>query len=78
MAMRDDKWVKRWVVPSSSGNGEYIVGQDKDGNWGCSCIGWTRHVPRRDCKHILEVKAGGGMTITEAVLSRMSGGRLSP
>jgi hypothetical protein len=39
-----DKWVKKWVVPSSSGGGDYIVAQDKDGNWACSCPGWTRHI----------------------------------
>lgn len=24
--------------------------------WECACIGWTRHLPRRDCKHIALVK----------------------
>ena len=71
--MKNDKWVKRWVVPSSSGDGKYIVGQDAEGNWGCSCPAWTRHVPRQDCKHILDVKAGGGKSITEAVLDRLAG-----
>lgn len=107
--MKDDKWVKRWVVPSSSGEGEYIVGQDAEGNYGCSCPGWTRNIirlcpncgvalsrfsktedkdiyfcwkckekvtpitSRRHCKHIVEVIAGGGRTIAEATLDKMSG-----
>jgi len=73
--MKDDKWVDRWVVSSSSGDGDYIVARDKDGNWACSCIGWTRHVPRRDCRHITEVKEGGGKTVSEAVLDRLAGRR---
>lgn len=24
--------------------------------WLCSCIGWTRRYPRRDCRHIKFVK----------------------
>ena len=73
MSMKDDKWIHRWVVPSSSGGGEYIVGQDAEGNWGCSCVGWTRHTPRTDCKHIREVKAGGGQTITEHIIGKLEG-----
>jgi hypothetical protein len=26
------------------------------GTWGCSCPDWTKHMPRQDCKHILQVK----------------------
>lgn len=71
--MKDDKWVERWVVPSYSGNGEYIVAKDNEGNWACSCIGWTRHVPRRDCRHIIEVKEGGGRKLSDAVIDRLAG-----
>ena len=24
--------------------------------WECSCMGWTRHMPRKDCKHIRHVR----------------------
>ncbi len=68
--MKDDKWVKRWLVIGSK---EYTVAQDADGNWACNCLGWTRHVPRTDCKHIKEVKAGGGMPIEDVVMARLSG-----
>jgi len=100
-----DRWLKRWVVASESGPGDYIVGQDAEGNWGCSCPGWTRNVAkfcpdcgsrlgkvgkldaycwrcrkpitprveRIDCKHIIEVRNGGGKTIAEATLDRMAG-----
>jgi hypothetical protein len=46
--MTTDKWVERWVVPSSSGNGNYIVSKDKDGNYACGCRGWTMNV-RKYC-----------------------------
>ena len=69
----NDKWVERWVVPSESGNGEYIVSKDKDGNYACSCIGWTRHFPRRDCKHIDYVRCGGATTLSQASINRLAG-----
>ena len=34
----------------------YKVSERQDGGWECSCPAWTRHMPRRDCKHILRVK----------------------
>lgn len=68
-----DKWVKQWVVPSSSGSGDYIVSMDKDGNYACGCRGWTSHVPRTDCRHIREVKAGGGQSIADATIARLAG-----
>ena len=71
--MGDDKWVKRWVAPSSSGDGDYIVAQDAEGNWACSCRGWTSHVPRTDCKHIRLIKEGGGMTLTEHTVAKLGG-----
>jgi hypothetical protein len=45
----------QWDVPSSSGrrNTTYKVSQRHDGNWECSCMNWTRTVPRKPCKHIL-------------------------
>lgn len=107
--MKNDKWVERWVVPSSRG-GRHIVGRDASGNWGCSCIGWTmrvkRHCPdcgselgkfdkvsddlyrcynrscrktvtpiksRTDCKHIVEVKGGGGKSVSDATLDILAG-----
>jgi hypothetical protein len=41
--MPNDKWVERWAVRSSSGKGDYIIGKDACGNYGCSCVGWTHH-----------------------------------
>jgi len=43
-----DRYVERWVVPSSSGNGNYIVSQLKDGSYACACRGWTMNV-RKYC-----------------------------
>lgn len=53
-------WVNKWYVPSSSSNATYTVGVDENGAWACGCVGWTRHVPRRDCKHITQVKRDEG------------------
>ena len=44
-------------VTSSDGRRSYIVSiESTTGEWQCACVGWTRHVPRRDCKHIRSVK----------------------
>lgn len=56
VARKQDKWVKRWKVPSSSGNGDYTVAIDKDGNYGCSCPVWKFR--RQECHHIKLVKLG--------------------
>ena len=104
--MKNDKWVKQWVMPSSSG-GNYIVSEDKDGNFACSCIGWTLRIKRTcpdcgsvltkadktddtyrcwscrktvqpdstrvDCRHIEEVKGGGGKSVSDAMLDLLAG-----
>jgi hypothetical protein len=44
-------WVQSWLVPSSSGDKNYTVSIDEKGDYACSCVGWTSHFPRRDCKH---------------------------
>ena len=72
--MKDQScWVKKWVVPSSSGEGNYIVSLHKDGHYACSCLGWTRHTPRSDCRHITEVKMGLHPTEVEHALKRLRG-----
>ena len=43
-----DRYVERWVVPSSSGNGNYIVSKLNDGSYACACRGWTMNV-RKFC-----------------------------
>lgn len=52
----------QWSVPNSAGTGSYTVSY-RDGNhllsgngYLCSCVGWTSHVPRKDCKHIRFVR----------------------
>lgn len=52
------RWVKKWEVPSSTGRGSWIVAQDEQGNYGCSCPIWK--FQRKECKHIAEIKATGG------------------
>ena len=68
---QDNRWIRKWVVGSESGPGSYIVAQDKEGNWGCSCPAWKFR--RKTCKHILEVMGGGGRTLAEAAIDRMQG-----
>ena len=70
-----DRYVKRWVIPSESSDREYIIALDKDGNYACSCPAWTRHFPRRNCKHITMVLDGFGKTEAEAIMEKLKGGR---
>lgn len=55
--MKSDKWVKRWEVIGSDDH-HWIVAQDKDGNWGCSCPRWK--FKREECHHIQWIKGNGG------------------
>lgn len=59
-----NKWVKRWKVPRSNGDGYWTVAVDKDRVWGCSCPGWKfQRLPfaeRVPCHHIVEVQRNGG------------------
>jgi len=57
------QYAKQYKVENSKGTGHYIVSLTYDGNWECSCIGWTRHVPRKDCKHISLARIGRGFEI---------------
>lgn len=52
-------YIQQWDVTGSSGN-VYKVSVKPDGTFACSCLGWTRHTPRKDCKHIKAMKAGEG------------------
>jgi len=52
------KWVKRWKVNGSNGN-VWIVAQDQEGNYGCSCPVWKFR--RQECHHIKQVKMGLGV-----------------
>jgi len=47
------QWVKKWEVQGSKGE-TWIVSQDREGNFGCSCPVWIYR--RHECKHIQEVK----------------------
>jgi hypothetical protein len=57
--------VNQWWVDSESSGTTYLVSLKMTDQlyYECSCIWWTRHVPRRDCKHILWVRNGGGEEI---------------
>jgi hypothetical protein len=70
---------QQFIVPSESGHGDYVVTHYADDpfdaehhpEWACACIGWTRHFPRRDCKHILYAQAGGATTFEEAIANKL-------
>ena len=63
MAVKNDRWVKRWYVPKSSGDGTWTVAIDKNGNYGCSCPVWK--FKRQECHHIKLVKMGGGQLVSK-------------
>lgn len=46
-------WIKKWNVEGSTGN-TYVVSQDENGEFGCSCPVWTFR--RKVCKHIIWLK----------------------
>ena len=52
------RWIRKWKVPSSSGNDEHTVAIDKNGEYGCSCPVWKFR--RLECHHIQSVKNGNG------------------
>ena len=47
-------YIKKWIVYSER-SGNHIVSQCEDETYTCDCVGWTRHYPRKNCKHIREV-----------------------
>jgi hypothetical protein len=51
--------VAQYEVKSETSGSTYIVSLDGNGDYSCGCLGWTRHVPRRNCKHIDWVIAFG-------------------
>jgi len=59
--LKNDKWIRRFKVTSSSGNGNYIVAIDKEGNYGCSCPVWKFR--RQECHHIKQIKLLGGSEV---------------
>ena len=59
--LMEREYVQKWRVPGSASE-PYTVSKTSDGDYECSCKGWTLHVPRKDCKHIRAVK-GTGETI---------------
>ena len=52
-------WIQKYEVQGSAKK-PYVVSFSDEGGWGCSCIGWTRHIPRKDCKHIRAMKKEHG------------------
>jgi len=46
------EYKQQWQVSSSDGERAYTVSVTFDDVWSCSCVGWTRHMPRHDCKHV--------------------------
>lgn len=72
---------RQYICPSESSSKEYVVTHFDDPpfdrehhpEWSCGCIGWTRHYPRRDCKHIMYAQSGGARTFEEAIANKLEG-----
>lgn len=63
-------WTNQWAYQGSAKQ-PYIVSHRTDGQvngsvtsdgWACSCMNFTRNVPRTECKHILKVMMSEGVT----------------
>lgn len=57
------------VASETNPNTLYVVSNYGNGAWACGCMGWTRHFPRRDCKHIAWVKMFGPMPIDPVLMA---------
>jgi hypothetical protein len=77
-------YLKQWAVDSESSDRTYTVSlcqapkhyaTEHGLYYECSCIGWTRHTPRRDCKHILWVRHGGGREIDPCLMAMLKASR---
>lgn len=82
-------YLKQWAVESESNPRDYTVSLVNNCDhtfpadctpsichtYECSCIGWTRHTPRRDCKHIMWVRNGGGREIDPCVMAMLKAQR---
>ncbi len=49
------KYIEKYSSYSEISKRSHIFSKCEDGTYACDCIGWTRHYPRIDCRHILEV-----------------------
>ena len=61
-------WVTQWAVQGTAAK-PYVVTYSTKPNtanvWSCSCPDWTKHTPRTNCKHILNVIVKEKMAIPE-------------
>lgn len=48
------KYIEKYSIYSPN-SGTHIVSKCDDGSYACDCIGWIRHYPRVNCKHIREI-----------------------
>lgn len=60
--MNQNIYARQWDVNSftSPRKTAYKVSERHDGGWECSCPAWTMHTPRKDCKHIVNVRGASG------------------
>jgi hypothetical protein len=52
------------TVPSSDGERTYVISVQESGEYACSCMGWTRHVPRKECRHIRDYRYSRPAAVT--------------
>ncbi|SRR6266496_497617 len=72
-------WTEQWAYQGSA-KSPYIVSRKQDHkydgvteeSWACSCMNWTRNMPRVDCKHILQIKLKEKVQATPQKIARLS------
>ncbi len=62
------KWTKKWTVPKSSGDGDWVVGLSDEKVWGCSCPVWK--FKKEECHHIKEIKLGNQPEINQSEINK--------
>lgn len=73
-------WTEQWGYQGSA-KAPYIISRRDEGHangsttsegWACACPNFTRHTPRTDCKHILNVKLKEGMGVKKGAVKMAS------
>jgi hypothetical protein len=60
-------WTKQWAYQGSAkepyiiSKKKHVDGRTSSDGWACSCRAFTQHSPRKDCKHIINIKHQFGL-----------------
>ena len=71
-ASNSPMWTEQWAVQGTAAK-PYVVSRKQTSmhpaikdSWFCSCPDWTKHSPRTNCKHILNVIVKEGLAMPAA------------